>query len=325
MPVDAPVIRSARPSESAMLAFYMGYESWYLKASHPAEPLGVWIRYTTHQRPGEPEKGSLWFTLFGPDPVAVKVTPGPEALSRGDGAFIRIGHSAFGDGRVEGEALNATWNLTFDTSEPELRHLPKGWMYKAPVPRTKLTSPFPAARFSGEVAIGGRVVALENWPGMVGHNWGAEHAERWVWMHGSNFEGHGDDTWLDVAIGRIKIGPWTTPWVANGVVSLAGARHSVGGLGARGTVVDERPDRCAFTLPGADFTLTGQVSAPRERFVGWVYADPNGSEHNVVNCSIASMSVRAGSSLLKTSHGAAYELGMHETNHGIPIQAYPDG
>ena len=28
------------------------YESFYLKACHPAEPLGVWIRYTVHKRPG---------------------------------------------------------------------------------------------------------------------------------------------------------------------------------------------------------------------------------------------------------------------------------
>ena len=40
------------------------YESFYLKACHPAEPLGVWIRYTVHKRPGEPPNGSLWFTLF---------------------------------------------------------------------------------------------------------------------------------------------------------------------------------------------------------------------------------------------------------------------
>ena len=28
------------------------YESFYLKACHPSEPLGVWIRYTVHKRPG---------------------------------------------------------------------------------------------------------------------------------------------------------------------------------------------------------------------------------------------------------------------------------
>jgi hypothetical protein len=313
----------------------MGYESWYLKASHPSEPLGVWIRYTTHQKPGEPERGSLWFTLFDAGaPHAAKVTPGPEALSRGNGAFIRIGDAQFADGRVQGSALDATWDLTFQHPEPELRHLPRGWMYKAPIPKTKLTSPFPAARFSGTVTFGDRSVALEDWPGMVGHNWGAEHAERWVWLHGTSFDGREPDTWLDVAVGRIRIGPWTTPWLANGVVSLSGERHVIGGIErARATKVTESPERCAFTLPGPDMTVRGEVSAPRERFVGWVYADPDGSEHNTVNCSIASMqldvrrtaSPAAAPVHLQTPHGAAYELGMRETTHGMTIQPFPDG
>jgi hypothetical protein len=309
----------------------MGYESWYLKASHPTEPLGVWIRYTTHQKPDGPERGSLWVTLFsdGP-PLAAKVTPGPEALSRGDGAFIRIGESKFEDGRVRGEALDAKWNLTFEHAEAELRHLPRAWMYKAPIPRTKLTSPYPAARFSGTVSFGERELELDSWSGMVGHNWGSEHAERWIWLHGSNFEGHGPETWLDAAIGRIKIGPWTTPWIANGVLSLDGKRHTIGGIErARGTKIDEHPDRCVFTLPGADITLKGEVGAPRERFVGWTYADPDGSEHNTVNCSIAQLSIdlqgTGSRTPLITRFGAAYELGMREKDHGMPIQPFPDG
>jgi hypothetical protein len=303
----------------------MGYESWYLKASHPTEPLGIWIRYTTHQQPDGPERGSLWFTLFGDGkPSAAKVTPGPETLSRGNGAFIRIGNAEFADGRVRGSALDAGWDLTFEHAEPELRHLPREWMYKAPVPRTKLTSPFPAARFSGSARFGDREVQLDGWPGMIGHNWGAEHAERWIWLHGSNFEDMDERTWLDVAIGRIKIGPWTTPWVANGVLSLDGTRHPLGGLGKRGTKVDEHPDHARLTLPG-ELMVTAEVSAPRERFVGWVYADPDGSEHNAVNCSIAELTLDVGGRRLHTAHGAAYELGMRETDHGMEIQPFPDG
>jgi hypothetical protein len=304
----------------------MGYESWYLKASHPTEPLGIWIRYTTHQKPDGPEKGSLWFTLFrdGP-PQAAKVTPGPEALSRGNGAFIRIGDSEFADGRVTGSALEARWDLTFEHPEPELRHLPKEWMYKAPIPRTKLTSPFPAARFSGTASFGDTTVQLDNWVGMVGHNWGAEHAERWIWLHGSNFDGRGSDTWLDAAIGRIKVGPWTTPWIANGVLSVDGKRIPLGGLGKRGTKIDEHPDHLTFTLPWGEASIRGEVKAPRNRFVGWVYADPDGSEHNTVNCSIAEMTLEAGGESFHTPHGAAYELGMREKDHGMEIQPFSDG
>jgi hypothetical protein len=295
----------------------------------------VWIRYTTHQKPGQPERGSLWFTLFAAGaPLAAKVTLEPHALSRGDGAFIRIGAAELADGHVRGSALDASWDLTFEHPEPELRHLPSRWMYNGPIPRTKLTSPFPAARFSGRVTFGDRLVELDGWPGMVGHNWGSEHAERWIWLHGSGFEDRTADTWLDVAIGRIKIGPWTTPWVANGVLSLAGERQRIGGIGkARKTEIDEHPDHCAFTLPGPELTLRGLVRAPRERFVGWVYADPDGSEHNTVNCSVAELTlevVRNGSPAappirLQTPHGAAYELGMRETDHGIPVQPFPDG
>ena len=304
----------------------MGYESWYLKASHPTEPLGIWIRYTTHQKPDGPEKGSLWFTLFsdGP-PHAAKVTPAPEALSRGNGAFIRIGDSEFADGRVTGSALEARWDLTFEHPEPELRHLPKEWMYKAPIPRTKLTSPFPAARFSGTASFGDTTVQLDNWVGMVGHNWGAEHAERWIWLHGAGFDGRGSDTWLDAAIGRIKVGPWTTPWVANGVLSVDGKRIPLGGLGKRGTKIDEHPDHLTFTLPWGEASIRGEVKAPRNRFVGWVYADPDGSEHNTVNCSIAEMTLEAGGESFHTPHGAAYELGMREKDHGMEIQPFPDG
>ena len=38
------------------------YESFYLRAAHPSEPLGIWIRYTVHKRPGAEPNGSL-FTL----------------------------------------------------------------------------------------------------------------------------------------------------------------------------------------------------------------------------------------------------------------------
>jgi hypothetical protein len=188
----------------------------------------------------------------------------------------------------------------------------------------------PAARFSGQLRFGDRTVQLDDWPGMVGHNWGAQHAERWIWMHGSSFAGQGQDTWLDVAVGRIKVGPWTTPWIANGVLSVGGERQRIGGIErARSTRIDERPDHASFTLPGAGLTISGEARAPRERFVGWVYADPDGSEHQTVNCSIAEMKLsvtRDGRRPLElsTGHGAAYELGMREHDHGMPIQPYPD-
>jgi hypothetical protein len=316
------------------------YESFYLKASHPTDPVSVWIRYTVHKRPGAAPLGSLWFVLFdkrATGPWAVKQTT-PDV---GDGPdhYVHVGDARFEPGRVQGAAAvdvaglerrAASWDLSYESAEPPFRHLPRDLMYRAPLPRTKLLSPYPDARFSGRVEAGGRSVDLDGWRGMVGHNWGVQHAERWIWLHGAGFEGH-DDAWFDAALGRIRIGPWTTPWVANGVLSLDGVRHRLGGLGAtRRTEVAERPDGATFTLPGKEITVQGEVGADREDFVGWIYADPDGSEHNTVNCSVSNLVLTVSRPAeppltLQLAAGAAYELGMRETDHGIAIQPFPDG
>ena len=44
--------------------------------------------------------------------------PTSEALSRGDGAHIRIGESVFAETGVRGSANEAAWDLTFEAPEP---------------------------------------------------------------------------------------------------------------------------------------------------------------------------------------------------------------
>jgi hypothetical protein len=295
------------------------YESFYLKLCNPSEPLGAWIRYTVQKRPGAAPNGSLWFTLFEPGgPRAAKLTlPGPES---GDGDWLRVGEARIGSDGARGSVGGAEWELALEAAEAPLLHLPAAWMYRAPLPRTKLLSPAPAARFSGRLVVDGRPIAVDGWRGMAGHNWGAQHAERWIWLHGLTPEGD----WLDAAVGRIRLGPVTTPWVANGALSIAGDRHAL-----RRARVTEYPDRCTFRLSGRGVEVRGTVEAPRERFVGWVYADPDGSEHHAVNCSIADMRLRVSrrggaSSELVVAGSAAYELGMRERDHGMVIQPDPD-
>lgn len=309
------------------------YESFYLKACHPTEPIGLWIRYTVHKRPGAAPTGSLWFTLFATDgPQAVKQTFAN--VGTPEGGYIAMGEAAFtptvAQGAAEGEGRRASWDLAVAGTEAPFRHLPAGWMYRAPLPRTKLLSPHPDVRFSGRAEIDGRSVDLGGWRGMVGHNWGAQHAERWIWMHGAGFAENAD-AWFDAALGRIKLGSRTTPWIANGVLSLDGERHRLGGpRRVRSTEVGESPERCDFVLTGEGITVQGTAGAGRERFVGWVYADPDGSEHHAVNCSIADMELavsRPGRPplTLAVRGGAAYELGMREHDHGMTIQPFPDG
>jgi hypothetical protein len=312
-----------------------GYESFYLRAAAPTGGLGLWIRYTVHRAPGGAPRGSLWFTLFdadAPGPTAAKKTvDGPRDDT---GAWIRIDDATLGPHGARGSIEvpsggQVSWDLSF-SGAPMYPHLPRSWMYDAPLPRTKPVSLHPTARFDGTLVVGDRTVSVDGWPGMVGHNWGSEHAERWIWLHGTGFAGH-EDAWLDVVLARLRLGRWTTPWSGFGALSLDGRRHELGGLAhARSTRVDEHPDHLDFTLAGHRLRVEGRVSAPKKDFVGWVYADPDGSGHDVAHCSIADLELTLQGeavppATLRARGAAAYELGMREHDHGIAIQPYTDG
>jgi hypothetical protein len=309
------------------------YESFYLRAVSPREPIGVWIRYTVHKRPGAVPRGSLWCTVFDTRrgrPFQHKLTS--TRLAVPDAGWIAIEGAEIGPGRAEGSCGEVSWRLRFAGEEPELRHLSPRLLYRTPFPRTKLTSPAPAASFDGVIELAGRdAIELGGWRGMVGHNWGSEHAERWIWVHALAFEGQ-PRAWLDLALGRVRLGGHLTPWVANGALSLDGRRHRLGGLTARGVDVQESVEGCRLRLRAAHgLALEARVQVPAGSAAGWRYADPDGGEHDVLNCSVAALTLTVtppgatAPSTLRTAHGGAYELGVRERDHGVPIAPFTDG
>jgi hypothetical protein len=307
------------------------YESFYVKACAPGGRRAVWIRYTVHKRPGHVPTGSLWCTLFDHDaagPRALKQTlPAPHPLA---GGGIAVGRSRLSLDEISGSASaagrSAAWDLRIEGGEEPMAHLPAQWMYRTRVPRTKVVTLRPAARVRGRVVIDDVEIAVDAWDGVINHNWGSEHAERWIWVHGAA----GGD-WIDVVIARVRIGRWTTPWIANGAISIDGRRHALGGPArVRRTRVEESPTHCSLRLAGAGVTVEGEVSAPAADFVAWKYYDPDGGEHDIVNCSICDLSlmverVAEPPRRLEIDGAAAYELGMREDDHGIPVQPFPDG
>ena len=292
------------------------YESHYVRAVDPDRPRGAWIRHTTLQRHGGPPATSFWCTAWdaaaGP-PVTAKVTAplaGAVFGTAGPDAAVVV------RGEVPGRAA---WDLRVAPVTAPLRHLPHARLYAAPLPRTKLESPAPAARVSGTVRAGDRELTLGDWPGMAGHNWGAQHAETWLWLHGIGFEG-APGAWLDLAVGRVRIAGRTTPWIANGALELdRGRRVRLGGLRAR-VEVDATPAAATVRL-GATVV---RVAAPPGQSVAWVYADPPGGEHHALNCSIARIEVEHDGHALASPHGGVYELGTRERDHGVPVAPFPD-
>jgi hypothetical protein len=123
----------------------------------------------------------------------------------------------------------------------------------------------------------------------------------------------------------------TTPWIGNAMLMVDGNGHRLGGFDrVRSTRISARPTGCDFSMTGKDVQVSGAVRSEAKNFVAWVYADPVGPEHNTLNCSISDLELtverkgRAAQRLTVTG-GAAYEFGMRETDHGIPLQPYPDG
>ena len=313
------------------------YESFYVKACRPGGGQGLWIRHTVHKRPGAAPNASIWFVFFDREAEgsrATKVTVPASELSAPDGGWIRVDGAEIGPGQAAGavdtDAVRASWDLAFDGDAEPCRYLPSDRLYETRLPKTKFVAPYPDARFSGRLELDGETVELDGWPGMIGHNWGTEHAERWVWLEGTGFEGR-PDTYFDAGAARIKLGPWTTPWLPSGMLMLDGEAHRLGGFGQiRGAHVEESAGECRFVLPGKDVVVRGRLSAPKKDFVGWVYADPAGPEHHTINCSVCDLELTVERPAqppveLTLPAGGAYELGMRETDHGVPIQPYGDG
>lgn len=311
------------------------YESFYVKACQPGGGRGIWIRHTVHKRPGAEPKGSIWFTFFDREaeaPRATKITVPAAELSAPAGGWIRVAEAEIGPGyaRCASGVDALAWDLTFSGDAEPCMYLPSERLYETRLPKTKFVAPYPDARFSGRLELDGETIELDDWPGMIGHNWGSEHAERWVWLEGTGFAG-APDTYFDAGAARVAVGPWTTPWLPSGMLMLEGEPHRLGGVGhIRSASIEESAGECSFVLPGKDVIVRGRVSAARKDFVGWVYADPDGPEHNTVNCSVADLELTVERPALPAVQltlpgGAAYELGMRETDHGIPVQPFPDG
>ena len=90
---------------------------------------------------------------------------------------------------------------------------------------------------------------MSGWPGTVGHNWGSEHAESWVWLHADGF-GEQPGDWLELVLARVRAGRALLPWTAFGALSLDGER-----LPARRA----RPGGCGRRGPAR---LTATITAP---------------------------------------------------------------
>jgi hypothetical protein len=220
-----------------------GYESLYLTATSPDGTRALWLRHTWLN--GEPQ---LWVTWWGPALVQAR-GPGEAELTREGSRGVLDGH---------------TWDLTWTASADPVPYLP-GLLYDRPWPRSNGVALVP----HGTVAGSFDEHDLTGWSAVVGHNWGAEHAVAWEWLHGVS----GDD-WFD----QLRVRPFPrAPWLTLATTCLDGRR------------------RQSRTPLAVSLALGPEVH--------WDYASPSGPPRQVRNCSVAT-AVLAGRTFFATvEHG----------------------
>ncbi len=301
-----------------------GYESWFVSARDPVSPRALWIRHTRHRPRQGPESVALWCTIIdrdlGQPPTVVKQVFGafPPGAAAGPGQFH--GQATMGE-------QTARWDLAITGEQPPLRPLRPPVLYRAPLPRTKLEATVPDAQVTGMLDVDGRRVTVSGWRGTVGHNWGSEHADSWVWLHAAGF-GAAPELWLELVLAKIRVGPARSPWTAMGALSLGGERILLGGLGRRPRV-DARPGRLTADVPSPGARLQLSVTTDDDDPVAVSYTDPRGGTRAVTHAALARVELtlhRLGDSELALSGSrGAYEYGTRQGMPGIVPQPLPEG
>jgi hypothetical protein len=305
------------------------YESVFCTLTHPSEAEALWIRTTVRKRPGQAPTGALWVTWFGESGVRagklddLPVAPGGLGISCGPATQGPPGSR----GALDVDGFAARWQVTFAPRAAPLQHLHPSVLYRAPLPRTKATSPIPDLDAAGTLVVDGRPVDLTGWTGVLGHNWGTEHAARWVYLHASGL-GTDHRGSLDAILGRIRVRRLLAPWTGFGVLDLDGERHRLGGLLNRGSGLDLRPGAAVVRLTGNDLKVETRARLTPATTVGWEYTDPAGGRHEVVNSSVATMTLTLTRgdhhNTLTPTHRGVIEIGGDHRAVPVTLQPYPD-
>ena len=302
----------------------VGYESWFVSARDRDSRRALWIRHTRHRPLHGPDSVALWCTVVGPDrdqpPAVVKEVFSVFPLDAAAGPELFRGQAAMGE-------RSARWDLAINGDQEPLRPLRPAFLYRAPLPRTKLEATVPDGPITAMLEIEGRQVTVSGWRGTVGHNWGSEHADSWVWLHAAGFS-EAPDPWLDLVLARIRVGPVRSPWTAMGALSLGGSRSVLGGLGRR-PKVDAWPDGLTCEVPSPEGRLQLSVTAAVDATAAVIYTDPAGGVRTVTHAARADVELtmhKPRTSDLRLSVGCgAYEYGTSQEMPGITPRPLPVG
>lgn len=328
------------------------YESFFQRANHPTQPIAFWIRYTIFSPNNHPEDavGELWAIFFdgetGSHVAVKKEVPFHRCIFWSNAFFVQVGDSSLEQGRLKGNAASnghtISWDLTYGGDEAPLFLLPLK-RYTAKFPKAKSLVGLPKAVYNGSISVDGKRTEIENWVGSQNHNWGSRHTDLYAWGQVAGFDSH-PDSFLEVASARLKVGPFWTPWVTpivlrhqgneikiNSLLQMVRAKSSFNypGNGGKGFPVGLHFN-WKFVSETEEIRLEGEISAPKEAFIGLNYRNPPGGNKHCLNSKIAACELKiqhkqsgqwGPPEILFTKNRAAFEILTDARDHGIEISA----
>mgnify|MGYP001587887463 CR=1 FL=1 len=165
---------------------------------------------------------------------------------------------------------------------------------------------------------------IDGWVGSQNHNWGEKHTDKYAWGQVCGFD-EDPDAFLEVGCGQIKIGPVLTPPMTVLVLRLDGEEHAFNtiqkGLRAKGSY---DYFRFAFETGNDAITISGNIAAAADEFVGLPYGNPPGGTKTCLNSKIArcDLTIRQKGKrprTLSSRNRAAFEILTDRDDHGVSV------
>jgi hypothetical protein len=302
-------------------------ESHFLKLNDTDGRRALWLKATILRRLGEEPVAEAWAIAFDRErghAAAKQVVPWAHATFSRDALDIAVADVRIAPDHTRGVVGGIAWELEFAGGAAPFTPLPER-LYGDRTSNSKLVSPHPDLRFTGEYRVGSARVEVDGWRGMQGHNWGRRHAHAYGWAHCNVWSG-ADDLVVEGITARVKLGPVISPPVSLLIATHRGVTHSFtlphslwrarGRIGARAWEID---------ASNATARVRASFSADTEDFVGLRYENPDGATTYCLNSKIARGHVRleVSRATLVEAHtrAAALEIGTRDPAHGVRMMA----
>jgi len=296
-------------------------ESYFWRANDPTSKRAFWLKATILARVGtQPAIADLWCCTF--NGVTGHIWGDRQTVALDDARFegapleIDIGQASFRldveRGRAKGSLKNedgaCSWDLTWSPGRAPLSDalsiFPFRWMLHTGIPRSKTVTPHPVLAFNGEMNWSGETIAVQNWTGMQGHNWGKEHTPEYAWGQCVFTDGTNPACMVEAFSGRIKVAGQLSPAISAMVIRYEDQElrfDRMLNLWSQSAHV-EYP-KWTLTMKGPKATAELHMVADPSQMICLGYMNPDGTLSYCLNSKLARTTLR-----VTPKKGQAFEL-----------------